>query len=155
MNSRQHLVSFIRLPLPYPWVTAGFNNSGKSGGVRWETECQTLGLSFFNCPPKKVLWFNPLGMMFSVLILGSWWFKQWFKPGRGIFFSHKGQSHQRCTLPLVFFGVNILHFCLFPLSSQRSGYTSRSYANSPLKQEKQKQNAHNKPNLFFSNEENS
>ena len=71
MNSRQHLVSFLRLPLPYPWVTAGFNNSGKSGGREWETECQTLGLSFSNCPPKKVLWFNPLGMMFSVLIWGS------------------------------------------------------------------------------------
>ena len=31
MNSRQHLVSLIKLPVPYPWVTAGFNNSGKSG----------------------------------------------------------------------------------------------------------------------------
>lgn len=73
MNSRQHLVSFLRLPLPkgMTWVTAGFNNSAKSGGGGWETECQTLGLSFSNCPPKKVLWFNPLGMMFSVLILGS------------------------------------------------------------------------------------
>lgn len=130
-----------------PSSTIAFNNPGKAG---CSTECQTQVSLLIVLQRKNYGW---LSHDYALTACNEKP-KQWFKQERNVCVPGSSGLVERlciviCDACSLFFCENLC-FCLFPLSSQSSCWTSGFCVDIPRKkQEKQRQNAHNRPNLTF------